>query len=143
MIKWLWGEPFVRRVLACVKLREPEMLLMAVHEPQIATAEVARDGTGVLVGERREGVLVVLRVHEYSERLLANTVDARCLAPFLLCSRQCRKQGRCEQEDDCDNDKQLDEGKSVAAAAFIGLFHYGMAWPLMEQTGGAPMRLTL
>lgn len=66
-----------------------------------------------------QGVAIVHRVEMQAETDLTQVIDAGCALRRCLGSRQSRKQQRCEDRDDGNDDQQLDQGEprfSVAAS---------------------------
>ena len=45
----LWQKPFIRRILAGIKLLQKQMLPVPVKKTQIASARMARRGPGILI----------------------------------------------------------------------------------------------
>ena len=63
----------------------------------------------------RQGAVLSIGVHEDTQCLLANVVDASRLPPFLMRPDQGRQQKGSEHPDDGNDDEKLDQGKSLSA----------------------------
>ena len=67
----------------------------------------------IIVSGGREGVTMLIGVHQDGQRLLTDIIDARRLSSFFLCRRQRWKQQRREYGDDGDDDQKLDQGEAL------------------------------